>query len=96
MVQHRTDSPYNDFIGKFYHFPEYYLNQFNRLPIEFIYYEPKKKGEGGYFGYGRIEKPPFKDKREEGNFFVEIAEYKPFSCVIPLRDSKVGKCETLY
>ena len=43
LVQHRTDSTYNDFIGKFYHFPKYYLKKFGNLPIEFIYYEPAKK-----------------------------------------------------
>ena len=88
LVQHRADSTYNDFIGKFYHFPSSYLKQFGCLPVEFIYYEPKKKGDGGYFGYGRIEKPPFKDKREEGYFFVEIAEYKPFSRIVTLRNEK--------
>lgn len=88
LVQHRTDSPYNDFIGKFYHFPKSYLKQFENLPIEFIYYEPAKRGEGGYFGYGRIEKTPFKDKREKDHFFAEIAIYKTFSAIVSLKDDK--------
>lgn len=88
LVQHRTDSTYNDFIGKFYHFPKSYLKQFENLPIEFIYYEPAKRGEGGYFGYGQIEKTPFKDKREKDHFFAEIAVYKPFSATVPLKDDK--------
>lgn len=88
LVQHRTDSIYNDFIGRFYHFPKYYLKQFTKIPIEFIYYEPQKKGAGGYFGYGKIEKAPFVDKREEGHFFIEITGYQPFSHIVPLTNDK--------
>lgn len=80
LDEYRDD---NNFIGKFYHFPvtdkNNYLKQFNRLPIEFVYREPEKNGQGEFFGYGKIIKPPFKDKREKGYFFVEISEYKPFS-----------------
>lgn len=39
----------NDFIGKFYHFPgndsKSYLKQFEKLPAEFVYYEPAKMVE---------------------------------------------------
>jgi signal transduction histidine kinase len=86
LVQRKNDSLYNDFIGKFYHFPERYIGQFRNVPVEFIYYDPG--GEGGYFGYGRIEKPPFEDKREKDHFFAEIAEYNPFSRIVPLHDEK--------
>lgn len=85
LSQYRTGGKeaYNDFIGKFYHFPtsgnKNYLKQFENLPIEFVYCEPEKHGKGEYFGYGRITKSPFPDKREEGYHFVEIDEYKPFS-----------------
>jgi signal transduction histidine kinase len=83
LTQYRESGEYNDFIGKFYHFPsnnnKNYLNQFSNLPIEIVYYEPQKKGEGVFFGYGKITKPPFKDKREEGYYFVEIEDYKEFS-----------------
>lgn len=87
LVQYRNedkiDNTYNDFIGKFYHFPgndcKSYLKQFEKLPIEFIYYEPAKNGgKGEYFGYGKITKAPFPDKREQGYYFVEIEDYKPF------------------
>ena len=87
LVQYRNedkiDNTYNDFIGKFYHFPgndcKSYLKQFEKLPIEFIYYEPAKNGgRGEYFGYGKITKAPFPDKREQGYYFVEIEDYKPF------------------
>jgi len=82
LTQYRKDSEYNDFIGKYYHFPandkKNYLLQFSKLPIEFLYYEPTK-GEGEFYGYGKILKPPFPDKREPGHYFVEIQEYKAFS-----------------
>ena len=68
------ESNYNDFVGKFYHFPgnssKSYLNEFDNLPIEFDYYEPQKKkfGKGEFFGYGTITKQPFEDKRERNMF----------------------------
>lgn len=83
LTQYRKDSTYNDFIGKYYHFPatrnKNYLKQFDALPIEFIYFEPQKGGEGVFFGYGRIAKPPFPDKREDAHYFAEIADYMEFS-----------------
>lgn len=94
LVQYRGDdkkgNTYNDFIGKFYHFPgnenKSYLKQFDKLPIEFIYYEPTKNGgKGEYFGYGKITKNPFLDKREDGYYFVEIDEYKPFGKPVPYK-----------
>lgn len=83
LTQYRNEGQYNDFIGKFYHFPatekKSYLKQFENLPIEIVYYEPDKKGSGEFYGYGIIKKPPFEDKREIGYYFVEIFEYKPFA-----------------
>lgn len=84
LTQYRNESNYNDFIGKYYHFPalptKSYLSQFEKLPIEFIYYEPTKNGgKGEFFGFGRITTPPFEDKREAGHYFVEISDYKEFS-----------------
>ena len=83
LTQYRDGDKYNDFIGKFYHFPanssKSYLSQFSEIPIEFIYYEPIKSGKGEFFGFGRITKKPFEDKREPGYYFVEISEYKEFS-----------------
>jgi len=83
LTQYRKGDQYNDFIGKYYHFPatskKNYLNQFATLPIEFVYYEPDKHGEGVFYGYGRIAKPPFLDKTNPDHYFAEIADYKPFS-----------------
>lgn len=90
LDQYRNDSEYNDFIGKYYHFPgnksKSYLEQFKKLPIEFIYYEPSKEGKGEYFGYGKILKPPFPDKREEGYYFAEIDGYKQFATPVAYKD----------
>ncbi len=83
LTQYREISEYNDFIGRFYHFPvnekKNYIKEFEKLPIEFIYYEPEKQGKGEFYGYGKITKPPFKDKRDSDFYFVEISDYKPFS-----------------
>lgn len=78
LTQYRESSEYNDFVGRFYHFPSKYLGQFNDLPAEFVYYESAKNGEGKYFGYGKIKNTPTEDKRESGQYFVEIFDYKPF------------------
>lgn len=86
FTQSRKNSSYNDFIGRTYHFPIKYIGQFQQIPIEFVYYEPTKTGEGVYFGYGIIKALPIEDKREKGLFFVEISEYKPFSKVVPNKD----------
>lgn len=79
LTQSRENSEYNDFVGRFYHFPNKYIGQFRNPPIEFVYYEPTKSGSKGvYFGYGKITTKPTEDKRESGHYFVEISDYKPF------------------
>jgi len=84
LDQYRKASEYNDFIGKFYHFPKKYLNFFSE-ESEFIYFEPKGsgKGEGVYYGCGKIKKKPFADKREADKYFVEIEDYKEFKTAVP-------------
>lgn len=100
LTQYREDSKYNDFIGKFYHFPatekKNYLKQFGNLPIEFIYYEPDKKGAGEFYGYGKIIKPPFPDKREPEHYFVEISDYRPFAKPVHFKNNKGEILEKLY
>lgn len=92
LTQYRNDSDYNDFIGKYYHFPatdkKNYLNQFSSLPIEVVYYEPDKKGEGVFYGYGKITKPPFVDKKTPDHYFVEISDFKLFSKPVSFKDDK--------
>ncbi|MBP6184147.1 MAG: sensor histidine kinase [Saprospiraceae bacterium] len=92
LTQYRKDSDYNDFIGKYYHFPatdkKNYLNQFNSLPIEVVYYEPDKKGDGVFYGYGKISKPPFIDKKTPDHYFVEISDFKLFSKPVSFKDEK--------
>ena len=100
LTQYRKDDKYNDFIGKFYHFPsnndKNYLLQFSNLPIEFIYYEPTKQGEGVFYGYGKIEKPPFEDKMVRGYSFVEISDYKIFSKPVSSKNSYEEIIEQKY
>lgn len=92
LTQYRNDSDYNDFIGKYYHFPatdkKNYLNQFSSLPIEVVYYEPDKKGDGVFYGYGKITKPPFLDKKTPDHYFVEISDFKLFSKPVLFKDEK--------
>ena len=90
LTQSREQSPYNDLIGLTYHFPKKYLGQFRNLPREFIYYESTKTGEGVYFGYGKITSAPIEDKRDQGLFFIEISDYKPFSETVYSKD-ELGK-----
>ncbi|WP_016756079.1 sensor histidine kinase [Leptospira santarosai] len=92
LTQYRKDSEYNDFVGKYYHFPatknKNYLKQFQSLPVEIVYFEPEKNGSGVFYGYGKIEKEPFLDKREPDHYFVEISDYKPFSKPVYFKNEK--------
>lgn len=100
LTQYREGDQYNDFIGKFYHFPatenKNYLKQFDSLPIEFVYYEPDKKGKGEFYGYGKIIKPPFEDKREKGHYFVEVSEYKSFSSPVFYKNDEGEILEKIF
>jgi signal transduction histidine kinase len=100
LTQYRLDGDYNDFIGKYYHFPatsnKNYFNQFSSLPIEVIYYEPDKKGEGVFYGYGKILKPPFADKKTPDHYFVEISDFKLFSNPVSFKNVKGEILEKLH
>lgn len=100
LTQYREGDEYNDFIGKFYHFPvnqkKSYLSMFDKLPIEFIYYEPIKHGKGEFYGYGRISKKPFKDKNNGDYYFVEIDEYKPFKLPVSYKNRRGEVIEEKY
>jgi len=86
LIQNRNDSGYNNFTGKFYHFPQKYYKQLSEAKnIEFVYYEPSSTGRGEYFGYGKIIKI-FEDKTNAGFYFAEINDYKSFSNPVPFRD----------
>lgn len=89
LTQYRKNSEYNDFIGNYYHFPKSYINQFQNLPIEFLYYEPAKSGgKGEFFGYGKIKVNPFVDKRDSDFFFVQIDEYRAFANNVSYKNSE--------
>lgn len=100
LTQYRNESPYNDFIGKYYHFPatqkKNYLKHFESLPVEAVYYEPDKKGKGEFYGYGRIISPPFEDKREPGHYFVEVSNYKPFAKPVYFKNKEEEVLEKIY
>ncbi|MGE4385254.1 MAG: ATP-binding protein [Endomicrobiaceae bacterium] len=85
LLQSRKDSNYNDFVGKFYHFPKKFYNLLSQDNISFIYYEPPSKGSGTYFGCGEIGRI-FEDKREKDCFFAEILNYKEFTDEIPFEN----------
>jgi len=101
LTEYRYSNKYNNFVGKYYHFPAAkgklnQLNFFKNLPLEFVYTEPEKNGDGIFYGYGKITKPPFADKREDGLFFVEISDYKPFSKPVYFKNDKGEILEKLY
>lgn len=92
LLQLKENSKYNDFEGKYYHFPKKYLKQLEKPNTEFVYFDPKKNGNGVYFGSGRIGKI-FEDKREGGKYFAEILDYKPFSKPVPFYNKTEGQRE---
>jgi signal transduction histidine kinase len=100
LSQYRKTGDYNDFIGKYYHFPatpnKTYLNQFSHLPLEIVYYEPEKKGDGVFYGYGKITKPPFPDKKNADHFFIEISDFKPFSSPVFFRNKSGEILEKIH
>ncbi|RRJ96050.1 DUF262 domain-containing protein [Opitutaceae bacterium TAV4] len=77
LTQYREGSDYADEIGRQYHFPRKYYGFFTLPEIEFIYYEPKRKGDGVYFGFGEIGSVT-PDPKDPANFFAEIINYHPF------------------
>lgn len=89
LPQFKNDE-YADFIGRYYHFSEDQLEFFNARPIEFVYFELLEDGTLSYYGYGKLEKLPFEDKRSPGNFFIEIIDYKSFSIPVSInKDSQL-------
>lgn len=93
LLQNRNDSSYNNFTGKYYHFPKKYYKQLSEFEnIEFVYYEPPSSGKGEYFGYGRIGQI-FVDKTNSDYYYAEINDYKPFSKPVSFRDDKGNQRE---
>lgn len=82
LMQKRTASDYNDFIGMLYHFPQKYYKLLSSGSVRFIYYDPDAKV---YFGTGEISSI-FEDKREENCYFAKVCNYKPFSNVVSFKD----------
>jgi len=83
LSQYRKDSDYNDEVGKRYHFPKKYYSLVTLPDSEFIYYEPKKKGKGEYFGYGEIGRVD-SDPDDSTMFIAEINGYREFEKPVSL------------
>lgn len=100
LTQYRENNLYNDFIGKFYHFPvtnnKNYLKQFENFPIEVLFYEPVKNGKGEFWGYGTIIKPPFVDSRDPEYYFISIERFKLFSKPVYFKNEKGEILEKQY
>ena len=82
LSQYRDGSQYSDEIGVRYHFPRKYYNLLTLPDIEFIYYEPKKQGQGVYFGYGEVGKVD-PDPQNPDQYFAELSSYRPFDTPVP-------------
>lgn len=97
LCQYREGSAYADEVGVRYHFLRKYYNQLTVPDIEFIYYEPKSKGEGVYFGYAEVGKID-PDPADANQFFAEILNYRPFKTPVPgtSQDGKPRECEPYY
>ena len=100
LTQYRENDLYNNFIGKFYHFPgtnnKNYLKQFSSLPLEVLFYEPSKNGKGEFWGYGKIIEQPFTDTREKDFYFVPISDFKKFTKPVPFKNEKGEILEKQY
>jgi uncharacterized protein DUF262 len=77
LAQYREDSSYADLIGIQYHFPKKYFNVMTLPDIEFVYYEPKSRGAGEYFGFGEVGAITA-DPNDPEQFFAEILNYHEF------------------
>src|SRR5678815_4286903 len=85
VAQYRHRSPYDDELGERYHFPRKYYSQLNLPNIQFVYFEPEKRGEGVYFGCGEIgDISP--DPKNPDHFFATILNYRPFAKLVSRLD----------
>ncbi len=92
LAQYRDGGKYRNFLGFLYHFPNSYLNNFDELPIQFIFYEPIKEGKGEYFGCGIIESI-VPDNENNNYHFATIKDYQEFNNPVSYRDEKGGLLE---
>lgn len=93
LSQYRERSSYGDVIGEIYEFPNKY-NFLQKYPgSRFVYYEPKKRGQGVYFGCGQIEEVVEKTDLEEDaptterRFIARIRDFYEFADPVPYEDA---------
>jgi signal transduction histidine kinase len=87
-----------------YEFPNKYKELLNRPNIFFVYYEPKKKGAGAYFGCGQIGNVVERVSLEEDEgaarqkmFVAEVINYRRFAQPVPLeRENEAPREEMLH
>ena len=85
LTQYRDGGKYRNFLGHLYHFPKSYLNNFNKLPIDFVFYEPVKSGKGEFFGFGEIVEI-IPDNESDDHYFAVIKKYQEFKNPVKHRD----------
>lgn len=85
LTQYKADGKYRNFLGHLYHFPKSYLNNFNELPIDFVFYEPVKSGKGEFFGFGEIVEI-IPDNESDDHYFAVIKKYQEFKNPVKHRD----------
>jgi hypothetical protein len=87
LAQYREVSSYADLIGSRYHFPKKYFNFLTLPNVNFIYYEPKKRGNGEYFGFGEVGAITTDPENAE-HFFAEIVNYHSFETPVSGSDKQ--------
>jgi hypothetical protein len=97
ISQYRKGSAYADVVGQIYEFPNKYKGLMANTGGRFVYYEPKTKGAGVYFGTGKIGKVDEVTLVDEDptvqphqrRFVAKIEDYYEFATPVPL-DRKPG------
>lgn len=82
LSQYRDGDEFNDFVGKYYHFPvnaKNYLKQFDSLPIEIFTTSLRKKAKESFSVMVELKINHSKIIGIKTFYFVEIAEFKRFA-----------------
>lgn len=87
LTQYRDGGKYRNFLGHLYHFPKSYLTNFKKLPTEFVFYEPIKKGKGEFFGCGTITEV-IPDTESNEHYFAIIKNYQDFKKPVKHRNDE--------
>jgi signal transduction histidine kinase len=94
LVQSQEDA-YKKFSEEYYRFSQEYLDLLATPSYEFLYFHRENGGKGFFFGYGKVEEPPFEDSKEKGYYFAHISNYKNFSNLVDLTDLTLQATDTI-